>query len=539
MKTLRGYGTPIAHHITNRPWAYGWFGLAVLLATTLRWSLVSAMLQQSNADQLADGYLFENAHTFAQALFPASHTLLFKWPLFWLLSLLHSSPAATITLTVLVTTVCVGAFAYVLFKIIRRPLVFGTLCLLLACVLVLIPAQLLGGVTAPLNMAILTGRNIEYVLYVGALVLYARARSYQQWQWAVATLLLVLLIASDQLFVLLAIGGSILMLGAGYLWHHGPVRNTAMRWLAGSVTAWVLAKLLVAMVGRYLTGIVGSWQPYALVDDWHTVWPAVIYAIKAMTLNLGITTRNGSLALIPASVNTLVALAIIVATYHVVRRLSRSRTITSTAPLLTTMLVASTATAVVAYCITAHPYAFDARYLSIVLFAGFVGLATYMRTTAITPSKLLAVGVVALAASLIGLASLSHTPHHTADVLQQRNQRVAKTLQAHPTEILVGDYWQVLPIKAITPLSQQDIVPLQSCLQPIAQLRSNAWLVDLRVHSFAYLLPLYSSGTPFGKCNARTIEAIYGKPTATTIVDGTAHFPQTLLLFYDNGADNY
>jgi hypothetical protein len=72
---------------------YKWGSLSVLLATTLYWSLLGALQQQGNADQLVDGFLFAHLNTFKNALFPSSHTLLIKWPLFLFLGISHNCQA--------------------------------------------------------------------------------------------------------------------------------------------------------------------------------------------------------------------------------------------------------------------------------------------------------------------------------------------------------------------------------------------------------------------------------------------------------------
>src|SRR6476469_8223240 len=66
--------------------------MLLLIVTTVFWALLSAKLQQSNADQLVNTYLYENASTFRNALFPASHTFFIKWPLFWLIHIFGATP---------------------------------------------------------------------------------------------------------------------------------------------------------------------------------------------------------------------------------------------------------------------------------------------------------------------------------------------------------------------------------------------------------------------------------------------------------------
>src|SRR5579863_162610 len=61
--------------------------LSVLLGSTIFWSILSARIQQNNADQLVDPYLFQNASTFHGATFPGAHSYLIKWPIFLLIRL--------------------------------------------------------------------------------------------------------------------------------------------------------------------------------------------------------------------------------------------------------------------------------------------------------------------------------------------------------------------------------------------------------------------------------------------------------------------
>ena len=59
--------------------------VAIVLGTTLFWSLLGARLQQGNADQLANTDLFESLATFRGATFPGAHSFLLKWPIFFLI----------------------------------------------------------------------------------------------------------------------------------------------------------------------------------------------------------------------------------------------------------------------------------------------------------------------------------------------------------------------------------------------------------------------------------------------------------------------
>ncbi|HEV7454685.1 MAG TPA: hypothetical protein VGO07_05495, partial [Candidatus Saccharimonadales bacterium] len=66
---------------------YALFGVAVLATTTLFWAIAGARLQAGNADQLVNPLLLAHGNTFHQTQFPAAHSQLLKWPVFWLVKL--------------------------------------------------------------------------------------------------------------------------------------------------------------------------------------------------------------------------------------------------------------------------------------------------------------------------------------------------------------------------------------------------------------------------------------------------------------------
>lgn len=182
--------------------------LVVLFGTTLLWSLLSLNVQQNNADQLINPVLLNGGAAFGDADFPAQHTFLLKWPLFLIISLAGLSSGAYFAVSALVVMVTVAALAYILFRIERRPIVLGTLLLSLASCLLLVPAQPYAGALLPVNLAMLTTRNVEYVVFVIALYILFKQTAIRSWSFLFAVVLLILLAASDKLFLTLTLGGS-------------------------------------------------------------------------------------------------------------------------------------------------------------------------------------------------------------------------------------------------------------------------------------------------------------------------------------------
>lgn len=511
----------------------------VLFGSTAAWALAGAHLQQNNADQFADGFLFEDGRTFRGAIFPQAHAQFLKWPLFWLLGRLHNSPGSYLVLSTAVALACVAVFAWMLYRIERRPLVFGTMCLALASVLAMVPAFVQGHTSAPLNMSLLTGRNLEYVVYVAALALLVRARGWKTWQWAAAGTLLCILFAGDQLFIALGLASAALLYAADRWGGHMP---SARNCLQGVVAAAVLSLLVLPVLRALGIDFAGGGSgPEGLMNSWHGVWPALGYTGKALLLNGGITGGMGGWSWLAAAVNGLVMVILAIAVGALLRRGSGGRGPADRPTQLSLLLLGSAATATVLYVATQHNYQADARYLAIWLFAAFVALAAAARRYR-AQQKVAAIAASILVLSiLVGSWSVWHFTDRSlaASQLARRNAAVAAALQARPVSVLAGSYWRVLPIKALSPRAAQAVIPLQGCLQPVDVLRSTAWQTDVFQHSFAYLLSVRSDGTPFPPCNLRIVEYVYGRPSSMQVIAGTRRNPAELLLFYKDGASNH
>ena len=188
-------------HFSSFKSPYVIFSTVVLFITTIWWSTLGALTQRSNADQIINSYLFNDSQTFNLAALPAAHTFLIKWPLFIIERLSEYSWEILIVLTVFVSVVTVLGLAYILYRIDKRPKVIGTAFLALACILLFIPAQPHAGGLLPVNFAMLTTRNIEYLFYILSLVLIVRTPKLRNWQTYWAIVVLSLLISTDKLFM--------------------------------------------------------------------------------------------------------------------------------------------------------------------------------------------------------------------------------------------------------------------------------------------------------------------------------------------------
>ena len=290
------YRTALKRHIRrlarpkrNKLW-YLRGSLVVLFATTIFWASLGALLHSTNADQLVDSYLFNDTASFNGARFPSTHSMLFKWPLFWLTTLIDSTAVPLIVATVAVSVATVGALAWMLSRIEKRPLVLGTWYLALASMLLLVPLQAYSGGLLPVHMAMLTTRNLEYIAYIAGIALVLRSNRWRSPALLFGVLLLTVLSMSDRLFVALGLGSALLMLLLGAIRHNRllilpAIRLTVCMTVAGVATALlpVLSHLLGA---SQLTA--SDAGPYQLI---HTVCGGIVGLLYG---SLGVITNFGA-----------------------------------------------------------------------------------------------------------------------------------------------------------------------------------------------------------------------------------------------------
>jgi LmbE family N-acetylglucosaminyl deacetylase len=530
--------------------------LATLLLTTLFWAIKSANLQLANADQLIDPYLFQNWHTFHNAVFPDAHTFLLKWPLFLLIKSLNYSAAAFTSVTLLAVLVTIGLFVAVIYKIEKRPLVFGTICLALASSLLLVPPQPYLGGLLPVNMGMLASRNLEYVLFlisVGLFVRRPRLRSPTTW---LSIVCLSLLVASDRLFLTLSVGGALLGLAAYALVRSWQLVTLFSTWLVVSLFSGIGGGAILWLLSHF-TKLAGNDQPYALTFSSHSTVLGAIYGALGLATNLGANPAYSATIVtnIPGRFLDnmlglggpayLINLLILASGLYAAWRLSNSVLLhhrrngkrLADAYKMAAVLIWSTVAAVLAFAFTDHYYAVDARYLGLGLFTVFIVLAAYMRRVS-WPSEVVAgAGLIIFIGILLGLPAANHSLNLHEQALSgvnQRNALVADAANQHRSPVLIGDYWRVLPIKQAAG-NKLNIMPLDNCTSPRQGLTSRAWNKSLKNTGFAYLLSSDKSLTSYPSCSLKQVVAAYGRPNASVVTSGKLSQPNDTVLFYDRG----
>ena len=555
-------GSRSLRNFNKWPVVFAVFGALVLIATTLAWSYLGARLQQANADQVADSLLFANSATFHAAAFPAQHSFLLKWPLFYVTRLAGFSQLSFIVTTMAVTTITVGCFAILLYRINRRPLVFGTICLALASCLLLVPAQPYAGGLLPVNMAMITTRNFEYIVYMLGLALIAKNPKFTNWRVWLAVLVLAVVCASDRLFLDLSLAGAGAAMVGYALRRHWKFVILSVNWLLiGLIVGALALSALWVIDARHVTHIVGqsSASPYAAVNNAKGLALAGTYGISDLLTNFGAnpaydgtvlrqiprlaTHRLLSVSGVSFVINALILLyGLLVCARILYASLftTLGGGVKNNAPIrLATMLIWSSLAAAGVFVISNHDYAVDSRYLTITLFAVFIAIAAYMCDKHAPSRRLLVIAAVLCVSMGAATPQVIHNYHADrlalADI-NSRNQLVAQALATRHTTTLLGDYWRVLPIAAESSKPGQ-IQPfsLQNCTQPRTVLTSQVWQPNLHTHPFAYLLSFDKGLTDYPQCNLQQIVKYYGRPNVTELIAGTLAKPKEMLLFYDQG----
>lgn len=538
------------------------FSFFVLIGSTVFWSLLGARLQSANADQLINALLFRNPHSLQAAQLPSAHSFLLKWPLFFCIHAFGSTQTGLTVLTVLVSCLTVGLLAVLLWRIERRPLVLGTVLLALASALLLVPPVPSAGTLLPLNMAMLTTRNLEYIVFIFALGLMVRFAHFKNYRFWVGVLLLGILSASDKLFVSLAVGGALLGLIFYALNHGWNVVNMASAWLVGAVVAAAFGMALLAGVQALgITHIVsdGTVSPYGAIHSVHALLLGTVYGVIGLFTNFGANPAADTTVLHAMPGSALhhffgfAGLALIVnicffvlCSMATVRMLwvsirhNKSRDVSlKPADRLGIALFWSTVAAAGVFVVSNHYYAADGRYLAVALFALATLLVCYTRRLQFRrPIRLAGMGCVVLIGMVLAVPAVVHgyrTDQAALAATNEQNALVASVVAKHGASLLVGDYWRVVPITASANSSLQ-IMPLQTCTGARTVLTSGQWQHDLTKTPFAYLLSLDGSLTDFPHCSLSDITNAFGRPNSSTVVAGSLSDPKELVLFYDHGA---
>ena len=542
---------------------YASISFFVLLFTSVFWAFLGAKVQQLNSDQLVGPFLLSNGDVFKQANFPGVHSFLIKWPLFELIKLYHYSTNAFIYTTIGVSLFTVIALAYILYRIERRLIIFGTLCLALASVLLLTPIQPYPGALLPVSMAMIATRNIEYILFIVSLILLIKHKGVRNWQYWLSVLLLALLISSDKLFLSLSIGGSLIGVVAYSFARKWRYVSYFAHWFGSAFLAGLAGTLLLWSLNKFgITHITSSEATtyYGAATGAKNFVTGTIYATLSLFTNLGANPGSSQVVvkLIPHTffknlfsvsfvsyvVNILMAVfALFVVVWLFLisffgkKKFEEKDIKEDNYFILSLMLILSSAIVFGLFVLSNHYYAVDARYLGIFLFTSFISVATYLRSKNWNKNIYVGIGAVLIASVIFGLFSC-YTNYKedlsATNFVSARDESISSALKDHPVPVLVGNYWRVVPLKDRL-AGSQDVMPIGDCGAGDSAFSDNAWKKDLKTTSFAYILTLNGNIGGVPNCSLDQVSALFGKPSSSLLISGTYAHPNELLLFYDKG----
>lgn len=535
---------------------------AVLMLTTIYWSLLGARLHLSNADNLVNSLMFNSVQGLHDSLLPQAHTFLIKWPLFLLAGLLGNKAVIITIITILVCLLTIVSFAILLYKIEKRPMVIGTIYFAISSMLLLVPAVPYAGALLPVSMAMLSTRNIEYMFFILALVSIIKSNMAYSNRWFISSVILLsLLFASDKLFVTLSLGGSILMITAFAITRNWRIVSFATHWLVATSVATVTAVASLYLINRmglvHIANEGSSLGPYGLARTVKDFALGSFYAVTGVLSQFGAnpiydTTEISQIPIAlknrlfsPEILGLIVNLAFVSMGLYMTIRLMLATLTTKPSknrplalpPILSVMLIAVTLVAIGSFIVTKHAYLVDARYVAIAFFAVLISTATFARATNISAVKLTMIGFVT---SIVIVSSLFAVTLHYSDYRKpliqysDRNTAIVKALHDNPVDYIVGDYWRVLPITLQAgqkPLPS----PLGSCAEYRSALTRTDWQPNLENANFAYLLSFDKALTDYPACNVDKVISYYGTPNRSILISGSVENPQELLLIYNHG----
>ncbi len=553
------YITPV-YTSRNFPVMYLLVSIGILVFTTILWSILGAIINLGNADSSVNPLLFESSSTFHGASLPEQHTFLFKQPLFLLIKFLGANDIAFIVSTVLIVLLTIGTLAYLISRIERRPVVLATIYLALALCLLLTPTEPYAGSLLPVNLAMLATRNIEYVVLIAGLLLVIRSGGIRTKQFIYSCLVFAALFASDRLFLGLSLGGAVAMSIVYLIGRKKPLLNLSLRWAFASILGYMISMgvIFVLQITHIITiGSSAGSSPYSFVSSLKDGTLAIIYGFLGIFTNFGanpvvdirvaasipseffhrMMSLNGVVFVITICITLLILVSMAIVFIRSLKS-EKKKVIRypNQAVSLSLLLFFTTLIAVVLFVSTNHYYPVDSRYLTIVLFAGFIAFPTYLRGVRLKRTRIILCGCVITLGIVLGsfiAVDNFNTSIITMNTVVTRNERIIQTINSHPGTTLIGDYWRVIPIKQKN--QGLGIVPLEDCFTPRKALTSSTWQLDISHKSFTYLLSLDATSPAYPHCTLDQVVKEYGRPNSSSVIQGSLEHPQELLLFYDGG----
>jgi hypothetical protein len=532
--------------------------LLVLTLSIVFWSFLSAKVQSVNQGQSVFVQLMANFQTFHHAILSSQQTFILKWPVYLVISLFGASSAGIIGGTIFIVLLTVGLLVGILRQIEKRPLYLGTILLGLASVLMLIPAEPKLGVLMPANMAMLATRNIEYLVFIYALINLIKSPHAQSKKFWLSVGLMSLVIASDKFFLIISGIGAVLAMIYYGLRNKSVQDNLVTKWLLVTIGGFVGSLLLFWLINvSRLTTIVGQTAgSFSSTITAHRLASALHYMFSSALTNLGANPRlfrftnspigpmnaASGIGLVGYILNFLIlALGVLVIFLGVKNSPStvnqKKINAKSVFSVLGVIISWTTLAALLVFIFTSHNVKLDVSYLTILLFAVFVSITNFSVRKNLQPEYLVTIGAILLIGILLSIMPLvrQYRADQQASLsFRNQNSTIIAALKQHPVKVLVGDYRTVIPI-AESDKSLNKIMPLNGCTKQLSVNTSKLWQTNLNNQSFAYILITKPDISNSPTCSLSQIRQIYGYPNSSVLISGTLSNPREILIFFDHG----
>lgn len=506
-----------------------------LVGSSLYISQKSALIQLNNHDNLIDGYMFESPDIFREAIFPGAHTFLLKWPIFILSSVFGNVSEVYIITTIILYLLTVCGFLFVIYLLTRKNLFVTALSgLILTCTLLLVPPQPSPGALLPLNMAMTTTRNIEFLFLFGFIYLILKAKKILSWEFVLATSIMIALGASDKYYLMIGLLAAIMYIA--FSWR--DARKTKVQEklaylpLASFITSYILANFLLVIINKFgITTIDSATNaaPFAIVSSVWSLFEAIAGGLQGVIANYGadIFGKNLNISLLPYIFNGIILCLSILAVYALISRKVRVKSLASYQ--FTIWLILTFIGSFIIFIAAEHDYLSDGRYLTGAIFAGIASFALVLDNIKWKDRYLfiaISCGVIILLSPLYILAartSYAKSFDDTQRLIGNRLDMAADILTKNNVDIFVGDYWFTTPVRLKTS-NRVATAPMATefCDRPNYFLTSRAWY---RPSSSTITSALYilrdgerDANTFNHGCSMESLNNRYGAPSKEFVI---------------------
>ncbi|UTX51389.1 hypothetical protein KI440_00265 [Candidatus Saccharibacteria bacterium TM7i] len=499
-------------------------GILILVSCLVGYQ--GAVLQAYNFDQLIDNYMFESFESFSQAIFPAAHTFMLKWPIFALGGLLGNSQIAFIAITIIVQLItALGFIAIIYFATKKNKVVTSLMACLMSLLFLIIPIQEASGTVAPIGVAMITTRNIEYILYILAMWALVKSVRFMDKYAVLGTFLIFLLAASDKLLLYIALGSTVLWV------IYNCARSRKLAWLHALpavyvVLAAVASTILFKFINAFTTLTINeasSSISTVTQNSVSSIFNTLLDAVEAIVRNFGatifgvqpgVTLAMGGLGLATAVLSVWLSI-----------RIFSNKQDDNLAVKVGRMLVLSSLTATLLYIFVARDDGIAVRYLGIVLFTGTFVIALWLsalkmqkmsaRRCVVWAVVFLLICIPAASLHAIKRTSLSIKPteHH---LKIDQIKKIANEVSERDVDLLVGIYY-VATLARYQSSDELAIAPTKDyvCMPEMTDyLTTKAWYqpIDSVNLSALYVRNDGVGGTVNGGCTSEKYDNILGAP---------------------------